>query len=372
MFLRVLEYYNGILFLTTNRVGALDEAFKSRIHISLYYPKLSKAQTMEIFKVNIKKLGEREKEKRELEAAANSEYSKKPALFIDDKAIMHYANWLFDSYSQAPHQRWNGRQIRNAFQIAYSLVDYDTEDTSWENWEEKDATAGKSGQEAVSGPTLNHRQFQTVAKSIEKFDHYLEDAIQATEVDQARLGGLRADDHDPKKWEGHVYNDACQGDQLSTTSPVYRHSRTGPPSTPVHPHQARSQYSHQSEPQHDYQPMYQSYQEPRKGYRSPHPASHSRASPREVVQERSRSDNLVPSTRHSPSSFPHRPKPFSGYEDYPGNSGWSTGTTAKHSALRSESAPLSGEEAERSYDSGDLFDEGEQHYALDEQRYEHS
>lgn len=37
VFLRVLEYYNGLLFLTTNRVGTIDEAFKSRIHLSLYY-----------------------------------------------------------------------------------------------------------------------------------------------------------------------------------------------------------------------------------------------------------------------------------------------------------------------------------------------
>lgn len=33
VFLRVLEYYAGILFLTTNRVGTFDEAFKSRIHM---------------------------------------------------------------------------------------------------------------------------------------------------------------------------------------------------------------------------------------------------------------------------------------------------------------------------------------------------
>lgn len=36
VFLRALEFYSGILFLTTNRVGTIDEAFKSRIHISLY------------------------------------------------------------------------------------------------------------------------------------------------------------------------------------------------------------------------------------------------------------------------------------------------------------------------------------------------
>lgn len=40
IFLRTLEYYEGILFLTTNRVNQIDEAFHSRIHISLAYPRL--------------------------------------------------------------------------------------------------------------------------------------------------------------------------------------------------------------------------------------------------------------------------------------------------------------------------------------------
>jgi len=40
IFLRTLEYYEGILFLTTNRMDDIDEAFHSRIHISLEYPNL--------------------------------------------------------------------------------------------------------------------------------------------------------------------------------------------------------------------------------------------------------------------------------------------------------------------------------------------
>jgi hypothetical protein len=36
--LRALEFYDGILFLTTNRVGSFDDAFISRIHVQLYYP----------------------------------------------------------------------------------------------------------------------------------------------------------------------------------------------------------------------------------------------------------------------------------------------------------------------------------------------
>ncbi|KAM5344895.1 hypothetical protein ACJ41O_010757 [Fusarium nematophilum] len=40
IFLRTLEYYEGILFLTTNRVKNMDPAFQSRIHMSLEYPPL--------------------------------------------------------------------------------------------------------------------------------------------------------------------------------------------------------------------------------------------------------------------------------------------------------------------------------------------
>ncbi|KAF2263488.1 P-loop containing nucleoside triphosphate hydrolase protein [Lojkania enalia] len=41
IFLRVLEYYEGILFLTTNRIDNIDAAFQSRIHVSMSYPDLT-------------------------------------------------------------------------------------------------------------------------------------------------------------------------------------------------------------------------------------------------------------------------------------------------------------------------------------------
>ncbi|KAJ5169461.1 ATPase AAA-type core [Penicillium coprophilum] len=40
VFLRMLEYYEGILFLTTNRTQNIDPAFESRIHLSLTYKDL--------------------------------------------------------------------------------------------------------------------------------------------------------------------------------------------------------------------------------------------------------------------------------------------------------------------------------------------
>ncbi|GFP59201.1 ATPase family AAA domain-containing protein 3A homolog [Trichoderma asperellum] len=50
VFLRALEYYEGILILTTNRVGTFDEAFKSRIQLALHYDKFTAPQRKQIWK----------------------------------------------------------------------------------------------------------------------------------------------------------------------------------------------------------------------------------------------------------------------------------------------------------------------------------
>ncbi|KAI9845158.1 MAG: hypothetical protein M1837_005043 [Sclerophora amabilis] len=47
--LRVLEYYQGILILTTNRIRDFDVAVQSRIHLAVKYEDLSKEQQTEIF-----------------------------------------------------------------------------------------------------------------------------------------------------------------------------------------------------------------------------------------------------------------------------------------------------------------------------------
>ncbi|KAL5041600.1 hypothetical protein BDW71DRAFT_211983 [Aspergillus fruticulosus] len=108
VFLRVLEYYSGILFLTTNRVGLLDEAFKSRINLSLLYQPLPRDQTLSIFRTNTRKLHTANREGCEKEAAG----SKASSLEIDEESILDYAAWHYDHHEES---RWNGRQIRNAF-----------------------------------------------------------------------------------------------------------------------------------------------------------------------------------------------------------------------------------------------------------------
>jgi SpoVK/Ycf46/Vps4 family AAA+-type ATPase len=50
VFLRLIEYYGGILFLTTNRADEFDEAFQSRIHLSIGYHPLTPARRTAIWR----------------------------------------------------------------------------------------------------------------------------------------------------------------------------------------------------------------------------------------------------------------------------------------------------------------------------------
>ena len=50
IFLRLIEYYQGVLFLTTNRIKSLDKAFPSRISLAIHYPDLDAASREKIWK----------------------------------------------------------------------------------------------------------------------------------------------------------------------------------------------------------------------------------------------------------------------------------------------------------------------------------
>lgn len=50
IFLRLLEYYQGILFLTTNRIEEFDSAFQSRIHLAIEYHELDAARRVCVWK----------------------------------------------------------------------------------------------------------------------------------------------------------------------------------------------------------------------------------------------------------------------------------------------------------------------------------
>ena len=56
IFLRRMEYFRGLLFLTTNRVGQIDDAFLSRVTVVLQYDHLSDDTRKKIWQGFFKKL----------------------------------------------------------------------------------------------------------------------------------------------------------------------------------------------------------------------------------------------------------------------------------------------------------------------------
>src|SRR5277367_6334310 len=49
-FLNFLEYHNGVIFLTTNRLKSIDEAIESRINLFLFYADLNEQKRLNIWR----------------------------------------------------------------------------------------------------------------------------------------------------------------------------------------------------------------------------------------------------------------------------------------------------------------------------------
>ncbi|PYI04036.1 P-loop containing nucleoside triphosphate hydrolase protein [Aspergillus sclerotiicarbonarius CBS 121057] len=74
VFLRQLEYYRGVMFLTSNRVSDFDPAFESRIHLTIHYPALDTGSRLHVWKT-FTQMGELESKlsEKDLESLAKIE-----------------------------------------------------------------------------------------------------------------------------------------------------------------------------------------------------------------------------------------------------------------------------------------------------------
>ncbi|KAL8678206.1 MAG: hypothetical protein Q9186_005424 [Xanthomendoza sp. 1 TL-2023] len=100
IFLRTLEYFNGILFLTTNRVGTFDQAFQSRIHITLGLPILDQPRRTEVWTIFLHELAKSQK---------------LTPTQLEDLQTQAVSNWS--------RQPLNGRQIRNSVRTALLVAE---------------------------------------------------------------------------------------------------------------------------------------------------------------------------------------------------------------------------------------------------------
>lgn len=97
--LRVLEYYEGIIIMTTNRIKAIDVAVISRIHLAVRYDDLTPGMKAEIFGYYLDQLEKVE-----------------PTLIANRDDIDQY---IFEYGCSHP---FNGRQIRNVVQAAHAYA----------------------------------------------------------------------------------------------------------------------------------------------------------------------------------------------------------------------------------------------------------
>ncbi|KAL2286014.1 hypothetical protein FJTKL_07262 [Diaporthe vaccinii] len=165
VFLRSLEYYAGILFLATNRVGGIDPAFKSRIQLSLYYPRIDLDTTVKLYEVFLKRARD------EQTRIGVTQFK------IKQKEILKFASRHYRRLQKEGSNTWNGRQIRNACQTAIALVEHE-------------AAHLKAGQPI---PVLGKKHFETVAEGSKEFDRYLKRTLQGGDDEIAMRDQWRND-----------------------------------------------------------------------------------------------------------------------------------------------------------------------------------
>lgn len=150
-FLRKMEYFGGLLFLTTNRVGHIDEAFISRVHVIIGFDKLDPTKRKMIWTNFLDKLHrERKQQIRVTPSGRNFALG-------DEMCAME----------------WNGREIRNALQTAIALAEYDLKESGY-------------GDEEDSLILVEVDHFRRVMKMSQSFRAYMDSIDNSTEGARAR------------------------------------------------------------------------------------------------------------------------------------------------------------------------------------------
>lgn len=186
VFLRQLEYYSGILFLTTNRVGEIDEAFKSRVHVALRYPKIDLPSTLKIWESTMRRL-KRENQHRDIKIEFN------------ESSLLKWATKSFqklDSHSSGggESKTWNGRQIRNAFQTAVSLAHYERPEKLLNDFGMTVAQADASTDPMHKRIYLEKELFKQIADIATEFEDYLS-TVRGPDQRLAMQSSLRNDSY---------------------------------------------------------------------------------------------------------------------------------------------------------------------------------
>ncbi|KAF5027575.1 hypothetical protein F66182_317 [Fusarium sp. NRRL 66182] len=155
VFLRALEYYRGVLFLTTNRVQSFDSAFLSRIHVALHYKSLGNEERERIWTHNFDRLSQDSN-----------------GLVLVSGAAREFV-W---NSRDVRSLKWNGREIRNAMQTALALAEGEAQDENSER-----ITITEKHLRAVVKMSRGFREYLKNAVPVEGFEDTLNDSDDESE-----------------------------------------------------------------------------------------------------------------------------------------------------------------------------------------------
>ncbi|KAJ4259665.1 hypothetical protein NW762_007595 [Fusarium torreyae] len=215
VFLRKLEYFNGVLFLTTNRIGKIDEAISSRLHLILHYKRLKYPEIEKVFRTNIDRLRQSE----EQYALASGT---KPLVVVESDVMQFVA----DHCAKHPEGKgaWNGRQIRNAFVIATGIARDEAEQQNSPDFQ----------------PQLRYSHFKRVERLFDEYIQFRQRVLGKDDAERALLNEERDDDFDGVPEE----------DRKQSWPPPMGRSQTDQPQRapqPSHLHYSRQAPPHQQQ-----------------------------------------------------------------------------------------------------------------------------
>ena len=95
VFLKILEYYEGIVFLTTNRIKTFDIAVQSRVNLGVHFVEMSEKQQKRLLTIFLEMIDERQ---------------------IKNKGKI--LEWVAEDF----RDKFNGREIRNMLSSAMALA----------------------------------------------------------------------------------------------------------------------------------------------------------------------------------------------------------------------------------------------------------
>jgi hypothetical protein len=106
IFLRELEYFRGILFLTTNLYHTIDTAFRSRVNMHLLFPPLSRESRASVWRSFLGRLPPT--------ANTNLSGNRDAIALANERPISE------DDIQELSRWDINGREIRNSAKMAHS------------------------------------------------------------------------------------------------------------------------------------------------------------------------------------------------------------------------------------------------------------